>query len=215
MASDHPSSGAARDRLLLSFVAVLLAGLSGWGAFRVVEDSRTGATATPHVTTTSSTSTTTAPVSTTLPPVPTVSLTTTTSTTTTTEAPPYLDPSQAEARFEEYLTAGSGDDVDAFVEEWAFPIHRYYGTAGATEQDVRRQWADYTSKWPTRIFTFDGGLSAVNVGSDQVRIIANYLFNNTGPQGGVKCGESRLTLLVRTSDLRIVEASESKQRDGC
>lgn len=144
------------------------------------------------------------------------------------EAPPAALPAAAPAvpsadvspavisdRFDGYLAAGSGFDVAAFVDQWAYPIRDYYGNHGVTADVVADKAGRFFDKYRSITFTRVGS-PQITLSSDEVRATAPFAFEYVNLDGTTTCGTNTLTITFdRTAGLPISGVSERRGPDGC
>lgn len=133
--------------------------------------------------------------------------------------PPYPDvdvsPGAIADRFDGYLSAASGFDVDGFVRQWAYPVQSYYGNKGVSASFVADKARTYFGKYRAISFTRVGE-PQIALGGGVVQATAPFHFEYVNPDGSMRCGTNTITItLNRTPGLPISAISERQGPQGC
>lgn len=113
--------------------------------------------------------------------------------TTPTTAESLLSTTEATRLADQYLALGSGNDADAFVNQWSFPaIHYGVVRDRASLLQVSR---DYFAANPSRAFTRTTPVDIVPLGQD-VELTFSFRFSNTKSSGDRTCGDRTLHLTI-------------------
>lgn len=126
-----------------------------------------------------------------------------------------VSPGRIAARFDEYLAAGSGFDVDRFAGQWAYPIQSYYGNRGASRSFVVDKAQKYFAKHRSITFTRVGA-PQISVDGSVVHATAPFSYQYLNQDGTSSCGTNTLTIgFNRTDGLPISSISETQGPKGC
>lgn len=126
-----------------------------------------------------------------------------------------VSPGRIAARFDEYLAAGSGFDVDRFAGQWAYPIQSYYGNRGASRSFVIDKAQKYFAKHRSITFTRVGA-PQISVDGNVVHATAPFSYQYLNQDGTSSCGTNTLTIgFNRTDGLPISSISETQGPKGC